>query len=70
MTSDHLTPEQKSISGFSPGFFNSTGWGYGVSMVTKPDSISAVPGRYGWDGGYGTHWFNDPAQDLVGIIMT
>jgi CubicO group peptidase (beta-lactamase class C family) len=70
MTSDHLTPEQKSISGFAPGFFDKIGWGFGLSVVTKPDSISAVPGRYGWLGGYGTHWFNDPSQDLVGLMLT
>lgn len=55
MTTDHLTPEQKSVSGFFPGFFDGRGWGFGVSMVTKPDSVSSVPGRYGWDGGFGTH---------------
>jgi CubicO group peptidase (beta-lactamase class C family) len=70
MTSDHLTPQQKSVSGLFPGFFDNRGWGFGVSMVTKADSVSAVPGRYGWDGGFGTHWFNDPAQDLVAMVMT
>ena len=70
MTKDHLTPEQKSVSGLFPGFFDGRGWGFGVSMVTEPDSISPTPGRYGWDGGFGTHWFNDPAQDLVAMIMT
>ena len=70
ITRDHLTPEQKSISGFAPGFFDNIGWGFGVSVVTKADSISATPGRYGWDGGYGTHWFNDPSQDLVALMLT
>ena len=70
MTSDHLTPQQKSVSGFFPGFFDNRGWGFGVSMITRPDSVTSVPGRYGWDGGLGTTWFNDPAQDLVAILMT
>jgi CubicO group peptidase (beta-lactamase class C family) len=27
-------------------------------------------GTYGWDGGLGTSWHNDPAEDLTGIILT
>jgi len=45
-----LTPEQKAISGFFPGFFDTRGWGFGVGIVTGPDDVSPMPGRYGWDG--------------------
>src|SRR5262249_19588618 len=34
MTTDQLTPEQKAVSGLVPGFFDSHGWGFGVSIVT------------------------------------
>ena len=27
-------------------------------------------GTYGWDGGMGTSWYNDPAEDLTMILMT
>ena len=27
-------------------------------------------GRFGWDGGYGTTWSSDPAEDMVAILMT
>jgi CubicO group peptidase (beta-lactamase class C family) len=27
-------------------------------------------GTYGWSGGLGTAWYNDPAEDLVMILMT
>jgi CubicO group peptidase (beta-lactamase class C family) len=70
MTTDHLTPEQKAVSGFFPGQWDNRGWGFGVMMVTRRDHVWAVPGRYGWDGGYGTSWASDPAEDLVGILMT
>lgn len=70
MTSDHLTPEQKKGSGFFPGYFDNRGWGFGVSMITKPDPVSPIPGRYGWDGGLGTSWFNDPGNGLIAILMT
>lgn len=70
MTTDQLTPEQKAVSGFYPGYFDSRGWGFGVCVVTRRDDVSAVPGRFGWDGGLGTSWFSDPREDLVGVLMT
>ena len=45
MTTDQLTPEQKALSGLVPGFFDSHGWGFGVSVVTRRDDVAAVPGR-------------------------
>jgi CubicO group peptidase (beta-lactamase class C family) len=70
MISDQLTPAQKAVSGLLPGQFDTRGWGFGVCVVTARDEISAVPGRYGWDGGYGTTWWSDPDEDLIGILMT
>ncbi len=70
MMTDQLTPEQKAVSGFFPGFWDSRGWGFGVSMVTRRDGVAAVPGRFGWDGGYGTSWASDPKEDMVAILMT
>jgi len=70
MTTDQLTPEQKAVSSLLPGFFDTHGWGFGVSVVTRRDDIASVPGRYGWDGSLGTSWFCDPKEDLVGIVLT
>jgi CubicO group peptidase (beta-lactamase class C family) len=70
MTRDQLTPSQKAVSSFFPGFFATNGWGYGVGVTTAPDAISEQPGRYGWDGGFGSTWFNDPSRHLVAIAMT
>ena len=70
MTADHLTPEQKAGSGFFPGFWDNRGWGFGMSIVTRRDHLSSVPGRFGWDGGYGTSGYSDPAEEMVGILMT
>ncbi len=69
MTSDQLTPEQKAASPFA-GLWDSHGWGFGVCIVTHRDGVAASPGRYGWDGGFGTTWASDPAEDLVAILMT
>ena len=71
MTTDQLTPQQKTVSSpLFPGFFETNGWGFGVSVVTKRDDLASVPGRYGWDGGLGTSWFCDPKEDLIGILLT
>jgi CubicO group peptidase (beta-lactamase class C family) len=70
MTADQLTPAQKAVSGFSPGYFATRGWGYGLSMITAPDEVSPEPGRYGWEGGAGTHWISDPAKELIAILLT
>jgi CubicO group peptidase (beta-lactamase class C family) len=70
MTTDQLTPEQKAVSGFLPGYFDSRGWGFGMSVVTRRDDVAAVPGRFGWDGGLGTSWSSDPSESMVAILMT
>ena len=70
MTTDHLTPGQKAVSGLIPGYFDSHGWGFGVSIITRRDDTASVPGRFGWDGGLGTSWYSDPGEELVGILMT
>ena len=70
MTTDQLTPEQKALSMLVPGFFDSYGWGFGVSIATRRDHIAAVPGRYGWDGGLGTSWYSDPKEQMITILMT
>jgi CubicO group peptidase (beta-lactamase class C family) len=70
MTSDHLTPAQKAIGGFFPDDFDGRSWGFGVGVVTRRDDPSAPVGQYGWDGGLGTIWRNDPSEDLVSILLT
>jgi CubicO group peptidase (beta-lactamase class C family) len=72
MTRDQLTVEQRAASKDSlfPGFFDTQSWGYGVSITTVPDAVSPTPGRYGWIGGFGTAWYNDPGRGLVATVMT
>jgi CubicO group peptidase (beta-lactamase class C family) len=67
MTTNYLTPEQ--IAGGGP-ILHGQGWGYGMAVTVTPDEASDTPGRYGWAGGYGTVWFNDPHRDLIAIAFT
>jgi CubicO group peptidase (beta-lactamase class C family) len=70
MTTDQLTPEQKAISGLTPGYFDSHGWTLGMSVVTRQTDFMGSVGTYGWDGGLGSSWRYDPREDLNGILMT
>ncbi|MEU4481973.1 serine hydrolase domain-containing protein [Micromonospora sp. NPDC023966] len=69
MTSDHLTPAQKAVSGFWPGYFDAMGWGFGMSVRTRRTHLGPSVGSYGWPGFYGTAWYNDPAEDMATILI-
>jgi CubicO group peptidase (beta-lactamase class C family) len=68
MTTDQLTAAQKAASPFGDGWDN-RGWHFGVGIVTGRDGLAMTPGAYGWDGGYGTAWQNDPAEEAIVILM-
>jgi CubicO group peptidase (beta-lactamase class C family) len=63
MTTDQLTTGQRDSAG---PLLDGRGWGFGVSIIEPPES-SGLKG-YGWSGGYGTAWANDPGEDLVGVL--
>jgi CubicO group peptidase (beta-lactamase class C family) len=67
LTTNHLTPQQ--LAGAGP-LLAGRGWGYGMAVTVAPDEVSPAPGRYGWDGGYGTSWFTDPNRNLTAIALT
>jgi CubicO group peptidase (beta-lactamase class C family) len=68
MTTDQITPEQKQGSELFLG--GNRGWGFGLSVFTGCDDLYTAPGRFGWDGGYGTSWYSDPREQLTGILLT
>jgi len=68
MTTDQLTDEQKTSAAM---FFNgNSGWGLGMAVALKRDNLFTTPGRFGWDGGYGTSAYADPANDFAGILLS
>ena len=67
MTTNHLTPDQLRSAGV---LLDGQGWGYGMAVVTTATDAGLTPGQYGWSGGYGSTWFNDPDRDLTAIALT
>ncbi|HTJ70844.1 MAG TPA: serine hydrolase domain-containing protein [Actinospica sp.] len=69
MATDHLTDENRRHGGLTEGVWDAAGWGFGVQVTTARTGPASV-GRYGWSGGLGTTWFNDPRERLIGILLT
>jgi CubicO group peptidase (beta-lactamase class C family) len=68
MTTDQISSENKQESQLFLGDVRS--WGFGMSVFKKSGDPDAAPGRFGWDGGYGTSWYSDPGKQLTGILLT
>jgi CubicO group peptidase (beta-lactamase class C family) len=69
MTMDHLPAAQKAVSPFFEGMWDTHGWGLGLGVVTVRDDLAKAPGRFGWDGAFGTSWHVDPKEGLVGVLL-
>lgn len=65
MTSDQVPATAKAPDSFFPGFWDGSGWGFGVGIDTNGEHL----GRYGWSGGLGTNFFVDP-DGTVGVLLT
>ncbi len=68
MTSDQLTPAQRTGSEIFLGAYGS--WGFGMAVDIQRNEIFQTPGRFGWTGGLGTTAYTDPAERLIGILFT
>lgn len=68
MTTDQILSHQK--QGAELFFNDNRGWGFGVGVITRRDHLCNEPGRYGWEGGFGTSWYSDPRENLTGILLT
>jgi CubicO group peptidase (beta-lactamase class C family) len=62
MTTDQLTPAQKTRGGLGPDFFTGQSWSFCQAVQDS--------GAFGWNGGFGSTWHVDPVKDLVVIVLT
>ncbi len=70
MMTDHITPEQKALSPFFPGFWDRNGWGFGGAVVIRNEPGHPAAGSYGWNGGLGTSAMLDPSAGMITILLT
>lgn len=74
MTSDHLPPDTVSspvgmMLGITPRNGNGFGLGFGVRTHEGRNPLPGSPGLFSWPGIYGTSFWVDPKEKLVGIAM-
>jgi CubicO group peptidase (beta-lactamase class C family) len=69
LTSDQLSDAQKADADFVLGDPAAHSWGFGVGVVTRRTDHASV-GTYGWSGGLGSLWANDPVEDLTCVLLT
>jgi len=77
MTTNRLTPNQLAAREamardnvhISFGQGQHGGWGFGMAVRTYRGDYAPI-GQFGWDGGSGTSSYADPANQLVGILLT
>jgi CubicO group peptidase (beta-lactamase class C family) len=82
MTTDHLGSGSGSSSGSTsasaggsdasggPDPTGDTGWGFGMAVRRRAQEAGPRAGAYGWDGGLGSSWANDPEVGLAGVLLT
>lgn len=68
MTSDQLSADER--LGAEMFFGRHASWGLGMAVDIRRDQIFHVPGRYGWDGGFGTSAYIDPQNQVIGLLLS
>jgi len=67
-----MTTDQIDVAKGAPGPRpdGSQGWGFGVGVQVRRSGLAPPIGAYGWAGGMGSLWTNDPSNELVGVMLT
>lgn len=69
MTINHLTPSMLPMKIRFPMPGIGFGLGFSVVMDVAQTRMAGSLGNHGWGGAANTHFWLDPVEDLVGIIM-
>lgn len=67
---DHRPHRRRPGRAPGPSFDGSRGWGFGVGVQVRRNGLASPVGSYGWAGGLGSSWGNDPAERLLGVVLT
>jgi CubicO group peptidase (beta-lactamase class C family) len=67
-----MTTDQLGVLGGASGLTpdGAQGWGFGVGVQLRRTGLGPTVGAYGWTGGLGSAWANDPSHDVVGVVLT
>ena len=66
MTKNHIGDRFMPLGGPGQGF----GLGFGVTLDRGRTHLMPTEGSYTWGGAFNTHWWNDPEEQLFGLVMT
>jgi len=66
MTRNHTGDRWVWLSGPGQGF----GLGFGITLDRGRAHSIVSEGSYTWGGAFCTHWWNDPAESLFGMVLT
>jgi CubicO group peptidase (beta-lactamase class C family) len=73
MRSNFLTRDQRRLPAFGHVLWAGQGFGLGVSVVDDPAQQLPLGyrsmGSFGWPGAFGTSWFADPVENLIGLML-
>ncbi|OLL27947.1 serine hydrolase [Burkholderia sp. SRS-W-2-2016] len=73
MRSNFLSRDQRRLPAFGHVIWAGQGFGLGLSVVDDPAQQLPLGyrslGSFGWPGAYGTSWFADPVEDLIGVML-
>lgn len=73
MRSNFLTREQRRMPAIGPITWAGQGFGLGLSVVDDPAQQLPLgyrsTGSFGWPGAFGTSWFADPVEEMIGIML-
>lgn len=65
MITNHIGDLTVTLKGPGYGF----GLGYSVLMDSGKATESLTPGSFGWGGAWGTYFFVDPVEEVIGILL-
>jgi CubicO group peptidase (beta-lactamase class C family) len=63
-------PIQRAMQEAAIFFRGNSGWGLGFQVFLRRTTLASTPRRFGWTGGTGTFVYTDPAEELIGILLT
>jgi CubicO group peptidase (beta-lactamase class C family) len=68
MMKNQVTPAQREHAKLIRG--KSSGWGLGAAVEFGNSPLGFPAGAFGWNGGYGTTAYLDPASNTTGVLLT